>query len=216
LDECRTRSYTKYSEDQPRDEAGRFGEGGGGADDGGSKPSSGKPESTPRASVSGKGANKAGVEAAVNAIPQDHYNQLGSVEVTNNPTVSSSSGKAVAGLCTRVSGEASKIQVADQVNGRNNKDPAGTATHELGHALDNSTGHKLSSEYGPMIRAAANKMSKADQYLAQHYFQNDREMFAEVYKLAFSPSQKGAFALGQKAAEKRFGDVIQKIRAIKF
>jgi hypothetical protein len=57
---------------------------------------------------------------------------------------------------------------------------------------------------GPSIAADAAKMSDADRYLANHYLSSDAEMFAELYKLKYTPSGKGAFSLGQKAAEKRF------------
>jgi len=179
----------------PRDEQGRFGEGGG---EGGGEGEGGG------VAVSGGGANKAAVQAAVNAIPKEHLKNAGIASVTVQATIVNQNGQQIAGLARRYGSGPTEIMVANSVNGKALKDPTGTATHEIGHAIDNASGLRLSRSMAPTIHADANKLSAADKYLAQHYLSNDRELFAELYKLKYSPSKKGAFGMGQKTAEKKF------------
>jgi hypothetical protein len=147
-------------------------------------------------------------------VPTTHLTKAGKVEFESHPTIDRPDGRQVAGLASNFGGH-QVVKVADTVNGRKVRDKTGTATHEIGHTLDNSSGHSLSRSLAPTIRKDAARMSKADAYIAAHYLKNDRELFAEVYKLTHSPSKKGAFGLGQKKAEKLFAKSIAAMREIK-
>jgi hypothetical protein len=181
----------KYSPDQERDDHGRFGEGGG-------------------LTVGGSGASRAEVQKGIDNIPASHIASLRGVSVSSQPVVTTADGRQVQGL---YQGQTRNIQIADKVMGRSIRDPQGTVTHEIGHALDSE--HGLSRDRALMhtLNSDATRMRPEEAYLAGHYLSNERETFAESYRLAYSTSGKGAFGLGQKRAEKVFAKSIAAVRA---
>ncbi len=166
--------------------------------------------------VKGNGANKHKVLMGAQAIPKEHANLIKDIPIISKPTVWSSNegGREVCGTFRNDSGVLS-VNIADKVVGFNSKDVAGTTVHELGHALDYRTGYKIGPQIAKIVAQEASRMSKADRYFCKHYLMNDREMFAEVYRLVYTPSKRGAFGMGQKKAEKLFAKSIEAIKAMK-
>jgi len=200
-------SFKKYSPTQPRDPKGTST--GGQWTDGG------------RARVKGPGKNKDKVQEGVDGIPEEHAKLLwdssepiNEVRVYSKKTVLSN-GRQVAGVMRdyRGSGSGIEIEVADEVRDRKVRHPIGTTVHEIGHALDYLSGQGLSDKFGPMVFQWGEKMSSSERYLASHYFTNNREAFAELYRLAYAPpSVKNAFGMGRKAAEVMFAGPLKALK----
>lgn len=205
--------YDAGWEEQPRVPVGSPGGGQWTSGEGGVGSTSGSEEGIGEAG--GDGNNVSAVNDGIKAIPGEHAAVLqGKVRVQNKKSVLNSSGKEVAGLAQYL-GDSSDISIADTIKGKSLKDPTGTTVHELGHALDRVHGNRLSSQMAATIRADAARLNGGDRYLAAHYLSNEREMFAEVYKLTYSPSKRGAFAMGQKAAERKFARSVTAMRELR-
>lgn len=194
-----------YSEDEARDEAGRWtsgGEEGGGAS---------VTKADVRVTGSGKYIEK--VRAAIDGLPDRVKAAAGPVVVVSTDKVIAN-GHPVLGSTPPVEhrGETQLIKVADRVTLRGqsrwNADPGGTAIHEFGHALDNVVG--LSGQLEATMAEEANRLGEAQKILANHYFKNPREMFAELFRLTYGG--KKAFCMGRAKALKRFPKSVAAIK----
>lgn len=162
----------------------------------------------PRAS----GKSAVAVQAAVDAVPEEHVRRarLSAVRVRSVDKIVQRSGHQPAGVFRQNVDGTTEILVADTVKGMRVKDVTGVAMHELGHALDYSTG--MSSRIGSVLRSDFDRMRPEEKYLARYWGQSEKELFAEAYKLAYSPAKKGAFGMGQKRAEKVFSRSLEELR----
>ena len=201
-------------EDHPRDDDGKFTDSGGGSGDssasggGGGDGGGGKTN----IHIGGSGSSKDKIQSGWHSIPESHQKLLSKISILN---VAEINGGHTQGLTTTYNRTDTTVKIADKVAGRNLKDPTGTTVHELGHAMDNLSGHAYSREVASVVREEAARLPKADARLAAHYLSNEREMFAEAYRLTYSTSGRGAFAMGQKTAEKRFPKSIAAVRALR-
>ena len=165
---------------------------------------------------SGKGHEE--LRSGLNLVPEHHFKMLGDVSFVSIDRIPpiGSKNTAPAGRYSPGQGpnDPSTIRVADFVKTggeiRKVKDKVGVLFHEIGHALDDRVG--LSNKLGQTLHADASKMRPEDNYLAKYWLQNNRELLAEVYKVAYSPSKKGGFNMGQKKAEKLFARSIAALR----
>jgi hypothetical protein len=171
-------------------------------------PTGGKP------TVTGTGSNRKKIEEGINRLPPAVAEQLKHIKVVTAPTVAhgATAQHSYSGLYSY--GETPTVTVPDSflVRGSPQKlrDPIGITVHELGHALDHQSNWQLGKEFGPMVDEAAKSMSKFDREYAEHSFSNDKEKFAELFRLAFS--RDGSFEKRQAAAERIFAKPLAAIR----
>lgn len=163
--------------------------------------------------VSGPGKGKAAIRLAWNAIPEadrDFLTETG-IELFTVKTIEGVD-RNYAGLAVQDQAGRLTVSVADTVNDRKVRDAVGTATCELGRAVDYAAKGKRSEALTAIIMADFLRMSVKERDLAVHYGNSPTEMFAELYRLAYSPAKKGAFVLPQKLAEKRFARSLAALR----
>lgn len=163
--------------------------------------------------VQGPGKGKAAIKLAWNAMPDEDREVLKETGITlRSEAYIDGVDKPLAGLAVQDQDGRLTVSVADTVNDRKVADAVGTATAELGRALDYATKGKRSEMLSATIMADFLRMSVKERDLAVHYGNSPTEMFAELYRLAYSPSKKGAFAMPQKLAEKRFARSLVALR----
>jgi len=206
------------------------GDGGGGGNGGGggggtAAPASSAPKpeesggGSPKREVTvygeGKSQNKTKISEAVQSLPDSHFKYVNDVRFTSQPRIKAGSSIALTNYAAgQYNSENRHIRVADEIpskdGARRNLDVTGVTYHEVGHAIDDVRG--LSRKLSDTLRADFNKMKPEEKYLARYWGQSDKELFAEAYKLAFSPAQKSAFSMGYKRAGKVFSKSIEAIR----
>jgi hypothetical protein len=159
--------------------------------------------------IGGNGANKSKVKEAIGLLPPNILSAVRNTHVTISSIPSHPKGSQGA-----YSNETNSIVIADTMGIRGTaqkiKDPVGTTIHEIGHALDAKSEHRLSAKIRSIVEREFSKLSIADQYLAKYYISNEREMWAESFRATFS--SKGAFGMGKKGAERLFPEAIAFVR----
>lgn len=204
-------------EDVNRDEAGRFSSGGGGGSSGEKPPTPPPVSEKPKPKFGMKGRAGEKVKAAILSLPENHRNYLSDKNVTVNELSSvKHKGRLVLGITTTRSlgerGEAIDIAVSQSDGRRKNADIQGTTVHELGHAMDISHKMALSKKFGPLVaKDAAGIEDPLSKQAAAHYLSNNPEMFAELYRLAYSPG-KTSFAMKKTEAERTFSKSLSALK----
>jgi hypothetical protein len=232
----------KFDPDQPRDEDGKWTDGGGGGDSGGGekpsgggkpeKPSEGqqpkgKPKLAAAKGVSTQAKNR--VQSAVDAIPATHAERLKNVPVdvlATNRDFAKGGGAKDVGLFSWHGGRP-MIEIPQSIvlKGKSGqeytisiKNIEHNTVHELGHALDHSGDWKEHSKIYREMTAGIDKMTKKEQSRGQYYISDPRETFAELYAVAHNPKQTGTQryfgGMKKERVEEVFKDALIKVRAI--
>lgn len=163
--------------------------------------------------IRGEGKSANSIREALNAVPEEHRHLLRDTRFFSAREITSlKSGREIDGVYMH--GE-NTVRVADRAKGRAVRDRVGVAMHEIGHAVDFRSGKKITREIAPIAQREAQAMKPEERYLAQYWLKQDVEMAAEMYRLAYSPSNKGAFGLSRRRAEKVFASSLEKLRGMK-
>lgn len=147
-------------------------------------------------------------KSALAAMPQEHRDQI---DATLRSVTEIESG---AGGLHRIESGKSVLLLARNYMGRQLHDLEAVATHELGHALhDTSYGNDLFRAIEPELSKV--KLSAAEQKAAGYFWKSDTEKFAELYNLAYSPSKGVVFGMPRDVAAKKFAKVITALKEAK-
>jgi len=175
---------------------------------------------SPGVDIFGTSPNRDKITAGLDAIPKDHYEVLAKrgVRIEMSDTVESSKNGSVNGQYSWGYGNQDNIvKLADNTKFKEWKykivDPSGTTVHELGHAYDHASNWRRSAQISKYVDEDAKKMSATDREYAKYYFSNDKERYAELYRVAYSPG-KTAFHMSIKKAQKIFARSIEKLKEI--
>lgn len=174
------------------------------------------------------------MKAAIDAMPHEHAALIENVPLTSVDTYLGLQGGAqgdVEGLFDYAQG-AGKITIAQNIvlgktshgviNGKV-KDTEGVTVHELAHALDyNAPAGRwaLSRQHASTLYADAEKMKAGERQKADYFIRGGtKELFAEAYRLVYSPQVKASATyfggLKKARAEVIFADSIAAIKAMK-
>lgn len=196
----------KYNPDEPRDEAGKWTDGGGG---------SGSP------TVTGLGSVAAKVRAGVASLPASHLARVSDIPIRVEPR----GAEGWAGFFRSGGGSPPHIAIAGNQSYLDHatqqrrevslKDPAKVVIHEIGHALDFKTHGDLNRRLAGTVMADAKAMTPGEQAGARHWLSNSTEMFAETYALAFGPKNGRYFGyMTSTRARKVFANSVSKLKEI--
>ena len=203
------------------------------------EPETPRAPATPRANtprIFGNGKNRVELQKSLAFVPDSHLKYLEDVKIESTQTMPLG-GFRVGGTNENVLGHIvggshigpMHIRVADKVRAginptsvgsfsredrysyREAKDVVGTLFHEIGHAVHFRTG--LEREISPIVHREFHKnLNDWERSVARYYDSNERERFAELYRLAYEPNSRGAFGMSQKTAEYKFRDSISALR----
>jgi hypothetical protein len=165
--------------------------------------------------VSGSGRNKSVIAGAIKSLPHGHLRLLGEIAVVAVDLINEA---RTVGLFSQAS---KTITVADRyqtmLGKRENRDPVGTTYHEIGHALNRSANltSPLRSGLAAQMQRDLSKLTTGEQRQAKYFLSGGQhEVFAELYRLAYSPAKKGAFGGDQTRMEQVFSGSIAMLRKV--
>lgn len=184
------------------------------------------PPKPPRGEIRivGKHSNQANIEKAIAKLPESHRDLLRrrGVKITMKERVQAGHHGDVLGVYRHFifGSEGGQIQIAEQykIGMRTFRatDTAGTTIHEIGHAID----HALDWRGGMSIRNQVDLDAKAgmsdyDLQKASYYFSNEKERFAELYRVAYGQAGFGMTAdKASKVFEKSISILKQLVKEI--
>jgi hypothetical protein len=154
------------------------------------------------------------VDEAIASLPDTHRDLLArrGVNVTMQKEVQAGGHGSVLGVYKhRVWGDWGQIEIAEEygIGGRKFKsaDVPGTTVHEIGHAID----HALDWRGGTTIKRqvdidAAAGMDWSERNYAKYYFSNEKERFAELYRVAYG---QAGFGMTAAKAQRVFANSIR-------
>lgn len=206
-----------FDPNQPRDEEGEW------SSTGGSSTLRARPKVT-----GGSTRARNLVVKGVAAIPAEHAEMISGVKVSvvdGLSSVAMMQGKNTIGLFDWEGGPPGEISIAEKVPVEFNgkvigtvpvKDLPGTVVHELGHALDYKMNWRLGHAINKQVMSDIGAAGSRDIRNAAYYTAKPKEMFAELYNVAYNPSTSGSTkffgGMSRKRAETVFAKSLSTLR----